>query len=132
MKLEDVVFVDVDEVELAHAMILGNHGGQAGVGDRGLLKSAVHAPRTGYYASLAELAAVYTHGIAKSRPFLDGNNRTALVVAMVFLEMNGHALTLGFDWAGHIERLAAGERHTRRAHRALRPRDGASWTTALP
>jgi death on curing protein len=69
----------------------------------------VHAPRTGYYASLAELAAVYTHGIAMNHPFLDGNKRTALVVALVFLEMNGHALTLGFKWAGHIERLAAGE-----------------------
>jgi death on curing protein len=47
----------------------------------------VHAPRTGYYASLAELAAAYAHGIAKNHPFLDGNKRTALVVTLVFLEM---------------------------------------------
>jgi len=75
----------------------------AGVRERGLLESAVHAPRIGYYTSLAELAAVYTYGIAKNHPFLDSNKRTALVVALVFLEMNGHVLTLGFEWAGHIE-----------------------------
>jgi len=67
------------------------------------------APRTGYYGSLAELAAVYAHGLVKNHPFLDGNKRTGLVVALVFLELNGRALTLGFEWAGHIERFAAGK-----------------------
>ena len=67
------------------------------------------APRTGYYASLAELAAVYAHGLAKNHPFLDGNKRTAFIVAVAFLRVNGHPLTLGSEWAGHIERLAAGE-----------------------
>lgn len=109
MKLADVVFVEVEEVEVAHAAVLAAHGGQDGVRDRGLLESAVSAPRTGYYASLAELAAVYAHGIAKNHPFLDGNKRTALVVALAFLEMNGHVLNVGFVWAEHIERLAAGE-----------------------
>jgi death on curing protein len=85
------------------------HGGQDGVRDRGLLESAVNAPRSGYYASLAELAAVYAHGIAKNHPFLDGNKRTAFVVALAFLEMNGHVLKVRFDWAEHIEQLAAGE-----------------------
>jgi death-on-curing protein len=109
VKLEDVVFVEVEEVEIAHAASLAAHGGQDGVRDRNLLESAVHAPRSGYYASLAELAAVYAHGIAKNHPFLDGNERTALVVALAFLEMNGVVLTVHFDWATHIERLAAGE-----------------------
>ena len=62
---EDVVFVDVEEVELARATVLADHGGQAGVRDRGLLESAVHAPRTGYYASLAELA--NAHGLMSWR-----------------------------------------------------------------
>ena len=109
MKRADVVFVDVKEVEFAHAAVLAVHGGQDGVRDRGLLESAVNAPRSGYYTSLAELAAVYAHGIAKNHPFLDGNKRTALVVALAFLEMNGHVLSVGFVWAEHIERLAAGE-----------------------
>jgi death on curing protein len=109
VKLADVVFIEVEEVEVAHAAVLAAHGGQDGVRDRGLLESAVNAPRSGYYASLAELAAVYAHGIAKNHPFLDGNKRTALVVALAFIEMNGHFLKVGFLWAEHFERLAAGE-----------------------
>jgi hypothetical protein len=31
------------------------------------------AARSGYYGSLAELAAVCAHGIAKNRPFVDGS-----------------------------------------------------------
>lgn len=109
MKLRDVVFLEVEEVEHAHALSLALHGGQEGVRDRGLLESAVMAPRTGYYGSLAEIAAVYAHGIAKNHPFLDGNKRTCLVVALAFLELNGYPLTLTAEWAGHIERLASGE-----------------------
>ena len=30
-------------------------------------------------------------------------------MALAFLELNGHVLKVGFAWAGHIERLAAGE-----------------------
>lgn len=109
MIFADVVLVEVDDVEVAHAAVLAAHGGQDGIRDRGLLESAVNAPKSGYYASLAEVAAVYAHGIAKNHPFLDGNKRTALVVALAFLEMNGHALEVGFGWAEHIERLASGE-----------------------
>ncbi|MBN9163164.1 MAG: type II toxin-antitoxin system death-on-curing family toxin [Myxococcales bacterium] len=109
MKLADVLFLEVEDVEQAHAVSLAAHGGQDGIRDRGLLESAVMAPRTGYYGSLAELAAVYAHGLVKNHPFLDGNKRTGLVVALVFLELNGRALTLGFEWAGHIERFAAGK-----------------------
>ena len=109
MKLADVVFLEVEEVEQAHGIALAAHGGQEGIRDRGLLESAVMAPRSGYYGSLAELAAVLAHGIEKNHPFLDGNKRTGLVVALAFLEINGHALTLGTEWVGHIERLATGE-----------------------
>lgn len=109
MKVADVVFVETEDVERAHARALARFGGQEGVRDRGLLESAVMAPRTGYYASLAELAAVYAHGLAKNHPFLDGNKRTAVIVALAFLRVNGHALTLGLEWVGHIERLASGE-----------------------
>ncbi len=38
---------------------------------------------------MAALAASYAFGIAKNHPFLDGNKRTALVVAISFLNRNG-------------------------------------------
>jgi len=38
------------------------------------------------------MAASYAFGIARNHPFADGNKRTALVVAELFLELNGHEL----------------------------------------
>ena len=52
-KVANVVFVQTEDVERAHARAVARFGGQDGVRDRGLLESAVMAPRTGYYASLA-------------------------------------------------------------------------------
>lgn len=112
MKLAEITFIEVEEVEAAHPYVLATHGGQEGIRDRGLLISAVMAPQSGYYASLAELAAVYAHGIVKNHPFLDGNKRTGLGTALTFLSMNGFPQLedeLGDEWIRHIERLAAGE-----------------------
>jgi death on curing protein len=39
--------------------------------------------------NLTNLAASYAYGIARNHPFLDGNKRTAFVVAYTFLEING-------------------------------------------
>lgn len=110
MKLASVIFVSVEEVEAAHPYVLETHGGQAGIRDHGLLESAVMAPQTGYYSSVAELAAVYAHGLVKNHPFLDGNKRTGLATAVAFLKTNGFPkIRLGQEWIRHIERLAAGE-----------------------
>lgn len=109
MRLCDVLFLEVEDVEAFHDRELARHGGLAGLRDRGLLESAVMAPRSGYYGSLAELAAVYAHGLAKNHPFVDGNKRAAFVAAFTFLEVNGYPLRVGLEWADHIERLAAGE-----------------------
>lgn len=40
---------------------------------------------------LATLAAAYAFGVAKNHPFVDGNKRTAFLVALVFLRKNGIA-----------------------------------------
>jgi death-on-curing protein len=78
MRLDEVLFLDVEDVLDAHKLSLDRFGGSAGLRDRGLLESAVMAARSGYYRSLGELAAVYAHGIAKNHPFIDGNKRAAL------------------------------------------------------
>jgi death-on-curing protein len=75
---------------------LAEHGGASGVRDRGLLESALVRPRNRYAydkASLHALAASYAHGIAKNHPFIDGNKRTSLVIAELFLNLNGIELT---------------------------------------
>ena len=42
---------------------------------------------------LPRLAASYAFGISRNHPFLDGNKRTSLVVAELFLDLNGFELT---------------------------------------
>ena len=110
MKLGDVVFIEVSDVEEGHAEGLEVGGGSPGVRDAGLLVSAVMAPRSGYYGTLAELAAVYAFGIAKNHAFVDGNKRAALYAALLFLELNGYALTLEREeWRVIMEGVAAGD-----------------------
>jgi death on curing protein len=39
------------------------------------------------------MAAAYTVGIVRNHPFVDGNKRTAFVVGVLFLELNGRRFT---------------------------------------
>ena len=109
MLFDEIIFLDVEDVLDAHDLAIARFGGAAGIRDRGLLESAVMTAQSGYYSSLAELAAVYAHGIAKNHPFVDGNKRAALSAAGMFLNANGFDLALGMEWVEHIEKLAAGD-----------------------
>ena len=77
-----------------HARLLALHGGASGLRDHGLLQSALARPRQHYaYADapdMIDLAALYTAGIVRNRPFVDGNKRTGFVVGELFLELNGY------------------------------------------
>lgn len=59
-----------------HDEQLAEHGGQAGVRDRGLLESAMARPRNQYACgehAPVRLATSYAFGIPRNHPFLDGN-----------------------------------------------------------
>ena len=60
--------------------------------DQSLFESALHRPRNlAAYGQpdVAALAAAYGYGLARNHPFVDGNKRTALATALVFLKENG-------------------------------------------
>jgi death-on-curing protein len=109
MLFDEILFLEVDDVLEAHDLAIARFGGAAGLRDRGLLESAVIAAQSGYYRSLAELAAVYAHGIAMNHPFVDGNKRAALSAAGMFLNAHGFDLDLGMEWVEHMLKLAAGD-----------------------
>lgn len=91
-----IVWVRKEVVLAIHEEQLAEHGGQPGIRDLNLLLSALDRPRNlADYATadLAELAAAYAYGIACNHPFIDGNKRTALVTAELFLALNAHTLT---------------------------------------
>jgi death-on-curing protein len=80
-----------------HDEQLAEHGGMKGLRDESLLLSALARPQNlAAYGTpdIADLAASYAVGIARNHAFIDGNKRTALVVAAgVFLPLNGYKLT---------------------------------------
>jgi death-on-curing protein len=85
-------FLSLDEVLRIHARSLADHGGSDGTRDAGLIESAlVSARNTFYYAKgdLFDIAASYAFHLAESQAFIDGNKRTAVSSALVFLAMNG-------------------------------------------
>ena len=78
-----------------HDMQLAEHGGGAGLRDSNLLESALAKPENlAAYGSpdAAALAAAYGYGISRNHAFIDGNKRTALVAAELFLQLNSWLL----------------------------------------
>lgn len=87
-------FLTLAEVLEIHGSQIDAHGGSHGIRDRGLLESALAVPQAGFggmflHDGLFEMAAAYAFHIAENQPFVDGNKRTALAAALVFLELNG-------------------------------------------
>lgn len=111
--MDEPTWVDLAVVLAIHDEQLAEHGGQAGVRDQGLLESALARPLNQYAygeTSLGTLAASYAFGISRNHPFLDGNKRTSLVVAELFLELNGmELLATDADCVATFLALGAGE-----------------------
>ena len=86
-------WVAYDVVLAIHEAQLAEHGGSAGIRDKGLLQSALARPQNVYAysetATVYDLAAAYAIGLARNHPFIDANKRTAWVVCASFLELNG-------------------------------------------
>ena len=111
--MAEPIWIDLGVVLAIHDEQLAEHRGQAGVRDRGLLESALSRPQNrlayGEHA-LPRLAASYAFGISRNHPFLDGNKRTSLVVAELFLNLNGLDLTASdVECVTTFLQLAAGD-----------------------
>jgi death-on-curing protein len=86
-----------EEILLAiHAQQIERYGGLHGVRELGVILSALARPRNRWAydwpADMADLAASYLVGLVRTQGFNDGNKRTALACALVFLAVNGLAL----------------------------------------
>ena len=94
MKLGDVRFLNVADVLTIHENTIRHEGGMAGLRDPGLLESAVLMPQQQFggeylHPGLAEMAAAYLFHISQNHAFHDGNKRTAVLAALIFLDVNG-------------------------------------------
>ncbi len=92
--MSEPIWLTLADMLAVHAEQLAIFGGPAGVRDEGLLESALARPVNRWHygeADLVVLAPAYAFGIAKNRPFIDGNKRAAFAAMLVFLRINGVA-----------------------------------------
>jgi death-on-curing protein len=100
-----------------HEESLAEHGGPSGIRDIGLLESALARPKSLFaYSdqapSLQRMAAAYAFGVTANHPFVDGNKRTALIVSLTFLRLNGfHLIADKAETYLAFYELAAGSWH---------------------
>ena len=85
-------FLTLDEVLYLHDESLARFGGIAGIGNPGLIESALGSAQNAYWyghGDIFAIAAAYAFHIAESQAFNDGNKRTGATAAIMFLVRNG-------------------------------------------
>ena len=90
--MSDPVFLTQEQIQYLHRLSLEVHGGQDGVRDPNAFASAVVQPHNTWtyaHGDLFEIAAAYAFHLAESQAFIDGNKRTGMSAALVFLKING-------------------------------------------
>jgi len=92
--MRKILFLTLAEVIEIHKDQMQRYDGRAGIRDINLLSSAIAVPYASFskkflHEDIYEMAAAYAFHISQNHPFIDGNKRTALASALVFLEMNG-------------------------------------------
>jgi death-on-curing protein len=92
-----VRYLSLEEILRLHFQIIEDFGGSHGVRDESRIKSVVEAPRLvvfdkEQYSTVFDKAATYMRNIIGDHPFVDGNKRTGITVAGIFLIRNGHTI----------------------------------------
>lgn len=93
-----MTYLTPEQVLFLHDRLIEETGGEHGLRNLGGLESALARPRAGFgetefYPNLPAKAAVLMDGLIRNHPFLDGNKRTAITTAALFLQLNGYRLT---------------------------------------
>lgn len=88
-----MLLFDVEDIELIHLQIIDASGGSQGLWDMGRIESVVVSQTQEVfgevlYKTLFEKAAALCRGIIADHPFVDGNKRTGIMTALIFLERN--------------------------------------------
>jgi death-on-curing protein len=103
-----MTFLTVEQILFLHARLIEETGGSHGVRDLGLLLSAVGRPQASFegqdlYPDACSKAAALLDSLIRNHPFIDGNKRTGIAAATIFLLRNGCRLSASNE---DLERLA--------------------------
>ena len=91
-------YLTPEQVLFIHARLIAETGGEHGVRDLGLLQSAVARPQAVFdgevlYGDIYRKAAALLESLVNNHPFVDGNKRTGITSAALFLQLNNYKLT---------------------------------------
>lgn len=97
MNKSGIIYLTSAQVLVIHDQAVKRFGGSSGIRDLGLVESAVARPQAGFdgedlYPGLFAKAAALLQPLLKNHPFVNGNKRTALSSAAIFLQLNGYKL----------------------------------------
>ena len=92
-----MIYLTAQQVLFLHARLVAETGGSHGVRDINLLLSAVGRPQASFddqdlYPDLFIKAAALMDSLIRNHPFVDGNKRTGILAAALFLRINGYRL----------------------------------------
>ena len=90
-------YLTEEQVLFIHSRLIDETGGVHGIRDLALLQSAVSRPKATFgsknlYPDICHKAAALLESLIKNHPFIDGNKRTAITSAGIFLQRNGYIL----------------------------------------
>jgi death on curing protein len=95
-------YLTPEQVLFLHSRLISETGGGQGVRDLGMLLSALGRPQATFdekelYPDIFTKTAALMDSLVRNHPFLDGNKRTAITSAALFLRINGYRLVVGND-----------------------------------
>jgi len=103
-----VIYLTEADILLMHSFVIDETSGSHGLRDRQGLLSAIDLPKQKFsnkelYPTIHHKAAVYARNIITAHPFIDGNKRTGITVAFIFLENSKYKIIVP---EGEIEKFA--------------------------
>jgi death-on-curing protein len=95
-------YLSAEQILFIHARLIEETGGEHGVRDLEMLLSAIGRPQASFdrqdlYPDLFSKAAALMESLIRNHPFVDGNKRTGVTAAGLFLRQNGYCLTASND-----------------------------------
>lgn len=89
-----ITFLTLEQVTEVHDCLIEMSGGCPGILSLGLLISAIETPKAMLsgkflHKTVYEKAAAYLFHIVQNHAFVDGNKRTGVACALIFLHQNG-------------------------------------------
>jgi death on curing protein len=91
-------YLSAEQVLFIHARLIAETGGVHGIRELSRLEAAVGRPRAAFggkelHPDVFMKAAALLDALVNNHPFLDGNKRTGISAAALFLRANGWKLT---------------------------------------